>query len=122
MVINLKKTTLSTIENHVIILPPDTKVEPVIEEYIYRSQYSVEYLHFDNNGRLDGFIGHKNNMYVLNSEYDARKQICEQLHEIYKSRDFVWCNQFYTTLASSLFKHMRGYLLESQYHNTGNNR
>ena len=39
------KPTLSTIENHVIILPPVTKVEPVIEEYIYRSNYSVEYLH-----------------------------------------------------------------------------
>lgn len=115
MVINLKKTTLSTIENHVIILPPDTKVEPVIEEYIYRSQYSAEYLHFDNNGRLDGFIDHKSNMYVLNSEYDARKEICEQLHEIFKSHDFIWSNQSYTTLASSLFKHMRGYLLESQY-------
>lgn len=54
-------------------------------------------------------------MYVLNSEYDARKEICEQLHEIYKSHDFIWSNQSYTTLASSLFKHMQGYLLESQY-------
>ena len=27
------RPTLSTIENRVIILPPDTKVEPVIEEY-----------------------------------------------------------------------------------------
>ena len=50
------KPTLSTIENHVIVLPPDTKVEPVVEEYIYRSQYFVEYLHFDNNGRLDVFL------------------------------------------------------------------
>ena len=29
--------------------------------------------------------------------------------------DFIWCNQSYTKLASSMFKHMRGYLPESQY-------
>ena len=68
------KPTLSTIENHVIILPPDTKVEPVIEKYIFRSQYFVEYRHFHNNGRSDGFIDHKNNMYVLNNEYAARNR------------------------------------------------
>lgn len=44
------KPTLLTIENPVIILLPDTKVEPVIEEYIIRSNYFVEYLHFNNNG------------------------------------------------------------------------
>ena len=104
------KPTLSIIENHVIILPTDTKIEPIIEEYIYRSQYFVEYL-LDNNGRLDGFIHHTNNMYVLKSDYDIRKQICEQLYEMYKSHDFIWCNQ------SSLFKHMRGYLPEFQYNN-----
>ena len=48
-------------------------------------------------------------------EYDTRKRICEQLYEMYKSHDFIWCNQSYTSLASSLFKHMRGYLPESQY-------
>lgn len=104
----------STIENHVIILPPDTNVAPVIEEYIIRSNYFVEYLHFDNNGRLDGFLDHKN-MYVLNNENDTRKQICEQLFSMYRTNDFEWRNQSYTSLASSLFKHMRGYLPESQY-------
>ena len=39
------KPTLTTIENHVIVLPPDTKIEPVIEAYIARSNYFVEYLH-----------------------------------------------------------------------------
>ena len=43
------------------------------------------------------------------------KSICERLYKIYKSYDFIWCNQSYTSLASSLFKHMRGYLPESQY-------
>ena len=109
------KPTLSTIENHVIVLPPDTKIEPIIEEYMIRTNYFVEYLHYDNNGRVDGFMDHKNNMYVLNNEYETRKTICERLYRIYKSYDFIWCNQSYTSLASSSFKRMRGYLPESQY-------
>ena len=32
------------------------KIEPVIETYMIRTNYFVEYLHYDNNGRLDGFI------------------------------------------------------------------
>ena len=109
------KPTLLTIENHVIVLPPDMKIEHVIEAYMIRTNYFVEYLHYDNNGRLDGFMDHKNNMYVLNNEYENRKSICERLYKTYKSYDFIWCNQSYTSLASSLFKHMRGYLPESQY-------
>ena len=91
------------------------KIEPVIETYMIRTNYFVEYLHYDNNGRLDGFMDHKNNMYILNNEYETRKSICERLYKIYKSYDFVWCNQSYTSLATSLFKHVRGYLPESQY-------
>lgn len=72
---NRYKPVLATIENHAIILPPDAKVEPVIEEYVTRTNYFVEYLHFDNNGTLDGFMDHKNNMYVLDNEYDTRKSI-----------------------------------------------
>ena len=109
------KPTLLTIENHVIVLPPDMKIEHFIEAYMIRTNYFVEYLHYDNNGRLDGFMDHKNNMYVLNNEYENRKSICERLYKTYKSYDFIWCNQSYTSLASSLFKHMRGYLPESQY-------
>ena len=109
------KPTLLTIENHVIVLPPDLKIEPIIEAYMIRTNYFVEYLHYDNNGRLDGFMDHKNNMYVLNNEYETRKSICERLYKIYKSYDFIWCNQSHTSLASSLFKHMRGYLPESQH-------
>ena len=59
------KPTLLTIENHVIVLPPDMKIEPVIEAYMIRTNYFVEYFHYDNNGRLDGFMDHKNNMYVI---------------------------------------------------------
>lgn len=109
------KLTLADIENHVILLPPETKMEPVIGAYIARSNYFVEYLHFDNSGRLDEFMDHKNNMYVLNNEYDIKKSICEKLYSKYKSYDFIWSNQSYTTLASSSFKRLRGYLPESQY-------
>ena len=35
------KPTLSTIQNHVIVLPPDTKIEPIIEEYTIRSNILV---------------------------------------------------------------------------------
>ena len=35
------KPTLSTIDNHVIVLPPDTKIEPIIEEYMIRTNYFV---------------------------------------------------------------------------------
>ena len=73
------KPTLSTIENHVIMLPLDTKIEPIIETYMIRTNYFVEYLYYDNNGRLDGFMDHKNNIYVLNNEYKNRKSICERL-------------------------------------------
>ena len=88
------KPTLLTIENHVIVLPPDMKIEPVIETYMIRTNYFVEYLHYDNNGSIYITIAmdHKNNMYVLNSEYENRKSICERLYKIYKSYDFIWCS------------------------------
>ena len=53
------KPTLLTIESHVIVLPPNMKIEPVIEAYMIRTNYFVEYLHYDNNGRLDGFMDHR---------------------------------------------------------------
>ena len=101
------KPTLMTVENHLIVLLPDMKIEPVIETYMIRTNYFVEYLHYDNNGTLDVLMDHKNNMYILNNECETRKSICERLYKIYKSYDFVWCNQSYTSLATSIFKHMR---------------
>ena len=79
------KPTLLTIENHVIILPEDMKIEYVIEEYMIRTNYFVEYLHYDNNGRLHGFMDHKHNMYILNNDYDIRKEICRKLFKMYKT-------------------------------------
>ena len=51
------KPTLSTIENHVIVLPPDTKIEPITEEYMIRTNYFVEYLHYDNNWQIRWLYG-----------------------------------------------------------------
>ena len=60
------------VTNKVIVLPEDEKIEPVIDCYIYRTNYFVEYLHFNNNGRLDGFIDHKSNMYMTNIKQGSR--------------------------------------------------
>ena len=103
------------VSNKVIVLTEDEKIEPVIDRYIYRTNYFVEYLHFNNNGRLDGFIDHKCNMYILNDQYETRKQICDSLFDKFKTADFVWSNQSYTNMATSLFKQMCGYLPESCY-------
>lgn len=102
-------------ENHVTALPEDTKIEHAIEQYNGRTNFFVEYLHWDNRGVLDGCVHHRNNMYVLNNEHNTRKSICDTLYEKYKTLEFMWSNQSYTTLATSLFKHMSGFLPESQY-------
>lgn len=54
-------------------------------------------------------------MYVLDDEYETRKSICKSLYDKYLIDDFVWSNQSYTALATSLFKQMCGFLPESQY-------
>lgn len=54
-------------------------------------------------------------MYILNDQYETRKQICDSLFDKFKTADFVWSNQSYTNMATSLFKQMCGYLPESCY-------
>ena len=103
------------VSNKVIVLPEDEKIELVIDRYIYSTNYFVEYLHFNNNGRLDGFIDHKSNMFILNEQYETRKQICDSLFDKLKTADFVWSNQSYTNMAINLFKQICGYLPESNY-------
>lgn len=63
------------VSNHDIVMPEDIKLELMVDQYMLRTNSFVEYLHFSNNGALDGFIGHKNNMYVLNDKYETRKSI-----------------------------------------------
>ena len=61
-------------------MPVSTECAAALLSFRYPS-YFVEYLHFDNNRRLDGFLNHKNNMYILNNKYDARKEICDKLYK-----------------------------------------
>lgn len=108
-VVNLDK------ENNIVILPEDIKMNTAIDTYINTSNLYIEYMHWNNNGILDGFIDHKNNMYLLNDEYDTRKVIFHKLFDKYKTHDFKWTNQSYTSMATSLFKQMCGYIPESSY-------
>ena len=49
-------------------------------------------------------------MYLLNEEYDTRKTICDKLSNTFKTHDFVWTNQSYTSIATSLFKQLCGFI------------
>ena len=102
-------------KDNIIVLPEDVKMMQAIDAYINSTCYYVEYLHWNNNGILDGFIDHRNNMFLLNDEYDTRKSICDKLYGLYKTHDFKWVNQTFTSLASALFKQTCGYLPQSTY-------
>lgn len=102
-------------DNKIIILPKDIKMSSAISVYTKKSNYYIEYMHWDNNGVLDGFIDVNSNLYVLNNEYDKRKSICDKLFDIYKSDDFRWSNQSFTSIASFLHKQINGYIIESSY-------
>ena len=75
-------------ENHIIVLPESVKIKDAIELYSTNNNFYIEYLHWNNNKILDGFIDYNKNMYLLNEEYDARKTICDKLFKIYKTFDF----------------------------------
>ena len=85
-------------QNNIIVCPEDLDVRTAISRYMQSSGYYVEYTHFNNNGKLDEFLDHKNNIYVENNEYDIRKQICDKLYDTYPVHDFMWANQSYTAL------------------------
>ena len=102
-------------KDNIIVLPEDVKMMQAIDAYINSTCYYVEYLHWNNNGILDGFIDHRNNMFLLNDEYDIRKSICDKLFNLYKTHDFKWVNQTFTSLATALFRQTCGYLPQSTY-------
>ena len=102
-------------ENHIVVLPENTKMKEAIDLYSKSENFYVEYLHWNNNGILDGFIDHKKNMYLLNEEYNLRKTICDKLFNTFKTYDFKWTNQSYTSISTSLFKQLNGYIPESLY-------
>lgn len=51
-------------ENHIVILPEEIKMNRAIDFYCKTSNFYVEYLHWNNNGVLDGFIDHRQNMFL----------------------------------------------------------
>ena len=102
-------------ENNIIILPEGVKMPQMMEIYMNISNLYIEFLHWSNNGILDGFIDHKKNMYLLNDDYDKRKTLCNKLFNIYKTHDFKWTNQTFTSIASTLFRQMYGFLPQSSY-------
>ena len=97
-------------ENHIIVIPEGVNMRDAISLYRTNANLYVEYLHWNNSGVLDGFIDHNKNMYLLNDEYDTRKQICDRLFNMYKTHDFKWTNQSYTSIAMSLFAKQCGYI------------
>ena len=99
----------------IIVLPEEIKMTEAIRKYIDTSKFYVEYLHWNNVGILDGFIDHNENMYLLNDNYKERKSVCDKMYNKFKTFDFVWTNQSFTSLSSSLFRQMCGYLPESTY-------
>ena len=103
------------INDSILILPPDTKIDQAINQYMISSKCYVELFKYNNNGMLDVFIDNRNNMIVLDNDYDQRKDICNKLYGIYKSDDFVWCNQSFTSIAIDLFKQLCGQVDESSY-------
>ena len=102
-------------DDHIIVLPESAKINDAIKIYSTNNNFYFEYLHWNNNGILDGFIDHNKNMYLLNEEYDIRKAICDKLFETYKTYDFKWTNQSYTSIAMNLFKQLTGYIQPSSY-------
>ena len=102
-------------KDHVLILPSEDKMKDAISLYSEVSNYYIEYMHWNNRGILDGFIDHYKNMYLLNDEHDTRKNICDKLFDIYKTDDFYWSNQSFTSIATSLFKQLNGFLPKSEY-------
>ena len=72
-------------ENHIVILPEEAKMKSAIDIYSQENGFYVEYLHWNNNGVLDGFIDHRKNMYLLNDEYETRKTMVVFMLETLKS-------------------------------------
>ena len=99
----------------IIILPEEAKMQEAAKRYCDKSKFYIKYLHWNNNGILDGFMDEKNNMYLLNDQYDRREAICKKTFEMFRTDDFVWSNQSFTRLAVSIFQQIRGKIKESCY-------
>lgn len=54
-------------------------------------------------------------MYLLNDNYKERKELCNKLFKKYRTFDFAWSNQSYTSISNSLFKQITGFIQQSSY-------
>ena len=68
--------------NDTLIMLPEDKVEETINIIVETFEVQIQYLHWLNSGKLGGFIDRRNNIFVLNDDWDTRKTICEKLHDI----------------------------------------
>ena len=48
-----------------IVLPANNKIEEAVDLVLNKYDIYIEFLHWDNCGKLDGFIDHRNNMFIL---------------------------------------------------------
>lgn len=103
------------IRDSIIVIPEDNAIEQAADIIVSKYKLYIEYLHWNNGGKLDGFVTHKNNIILLNDNYDMRKNICEELDSIYHLEHFKWKNQFIAVLGNSLFKTQYGYFPKSSY-------
>lgn len=55
-------------KNNIIVLPEDVRMPDAVNGYIEKSNYYLEYLHWNNNNYLDGFTDHDKNINVMNDE------------------------------------------------------
>ena len=110
-----KNQLFSERSNTIVILPKDMKMTEAMNLYSDKESFYIEFMHWNNNGILDGFIDHKQNMYLINDDYDNRKKLCDSLFSTYQLDDFIWVNQSYTSISSSIFKQISGFLTPSSY-------
>lgn len=79
--------------NNIIVLFEDVRMFDVVNGYIKKLNFYFEYLYWNNNNYLDGFIDYDKNINVMNDEYVlCERLICDKLYDRYKIYDFFWIN------------------------------
>ena len=82
-----------------------------VNGYIEKSNYYLEYLHWNNNNYLDGFTDYDKNINVMNDEYVlCERSICDKLYDRHKMYDFLWTNQSYPSISNALLKQLNVFL------------
>ena len=98
-------------KNNIIVLPEDVRMPDAVDGYIKKSNYYLEYLHWNNNNYLDGFTDYDKNINVMNDEYVlCERSICDKLYDRHKMYDFLWTNQSYPSISNALLKQLNVFL------------